>query len=272
MRQLVRDGQRGEDQRQQQLDGSVDGVKQNWARAPVLAELRPPGRGEGYPHGWNGYLSAALRSVAWGNLGVLKLPAGASVDTVTFVSNAGASNLRRLVDEAIVAKAVRRMLTRVRPEWRMRLQGLESLSFANEVRLLRRTKVFISLFSASLTNCIFVPPGGLVIQIHGALRGEIEEGAALSQYKERCPEKHLGIKLLGYAAFGWKRIYGPDTDSPDFSSARVDPDDFAHFLERALDEQQWPVLEREFIDAIKANLSSAETARAGDGAGGGILL
>ena len=211
-----------------------------------MRELRPQSL---YPPGGRGgWLVAAAREVIWANLGVLDEPAG-EPPTVVFVSTDGASNGRRLVNEEAVAEAVRAVVASARPQWRFRRQRLEQLSYENEVRLLRSTRLFICLFSAALTNCQFLPPGAIVLQIHGALRGEIGFREALHQYRAQFCTRRIGLRWAGFAAHGWRRKYPEETSHEDFSHARVDPARFARFVGRALDGQ-WSVISREFVDSI----------------------
>ena len=117
------------------------------------------------------------------------------------MSSEAASNARRIADEAPLVEAVRAAIALRRPRWRFRHQRLESLSYASEMRLLRRTALLVSLYGSSLHNCLaartqtlvslccraaarasvraaawagrFLPDGAIVLQIHGALKGEI---------------------------------------------------------------------------------------------------
>ena len=152
----------------------------------------------------------AMRHVVWANLGVESAPA----DLVLFVSNEGASNNRHIVNEAELASALRIHFGRVRPSWRFRYQRLESLSYSNEVRLMRRARVLISLFGSALHNCHFLDPSALVIQIHGALKGEIQLASA-SMYRDICA-RQLGLAWVGYAVPGWNCSFY------DWQAAKVD--------------------------------------------------
>ena len=258
-----------------------------------MREMRPQGPSLYAPGGRGGWLVAAAREVIWANLGVYEEPPDAA-PTALFVSFDGASNQRRIADEAAVAEAVRGVVAQARPHWRFRRQRLEQLSYTNEMRLLRSTRLFICLFSAgcvrvlsrtlarrdcdlaysrvlsrteivrraailsgpigsrvrSLTNCQFLPPGAIVIQIHGALRGEIASGSALHQYRADFCTRGLGLRWAGYAAHGWRRLYPDEALHEDFSHARVEPARFARFIARALGGQ-WEMINRQFVDDIR---------------------
>ena len=203
-----------------------------------VAELRP------FPPSRRPVHLRAMRKLVWANLGVYDTVP----DTALFVSNEGASNGRTIADEAAVAAAVRRALSELRPNWRFRYQRLESLSYTNEVRLLRRTTLLISLFGSSLHNCRFLPPGAIVLQVHGALKGEVAARTAY-QFRKVC-EDWMGLRWAGFAAPGWRcNWYDPNaslTDpfcapgqqstphSSDFERARVEPASFVRFLAAAL--------------------------------------
>ena len=159
-----------------------------------------------------------------------------------------ATNGRTIADEAAVAAAVRRVLSELRPNWRFRYQRLESLSYTNEVRLLRRTTLMISLFGSSLHNCRFLPPGAIVLQVHGALKGEVAARTAY-QFREVC-EGWMGLRWAGFAVPGWRCNWydpnvslsgpscAPDQQSTphgsDFERARVEPASFVRFVAAAL--------------------------------------
>ena len=204
-----------------------------------IAELRP------YPPSGERVHLQAMRRVVWANLGVANTPA----DTVLFVSNEGATNGRRIADEAAVADAVRRAVSALRPAWRFRYQRLESLSYANELRLLRRTTIMIGLFGSNLHNCRFLDAGAAVLQIHGALKGEL---GSLYQYRHVC-HKGLGLRWAAYVAPGWNcSVYKPESEKAlecsgtepkgrDFTVARVDPASFVRFFTAAL-EGNWSQL------------------------------
>ena len=118
-----------------------------------MREMRPQGPSLYAPGGRGGWLVAAAREVIWANLGVYEEPPDAA-PTALFVSFDGASNQRRIADEAAVAEAVRGVVAKARPHWRFRRQRLEQLSYTNEMRLLRSTRLFICLFSAGCVRVL----------------------------------------------------------------------------------------------------------------------
>ena len=87
----------------------------------------------------------------------------------------------------------------------------------------------VSLFGSALHNVRFMSPGTLAVEIHGALKGEIE---AISDrmYQGLC-EQALGVRWVGYAARGFRQ---PNGSHPAFRNAFVDPTHFQAFLRRAL--------------------------------------
>ena len=210
-------------------------LRQHYGGELKVAEMRPEPK-----HAQGADADAtlrALRHVVWANLGV----SDAQPDTVVFASNEGASNQRRIANEAVVARAVREAVAALKPQWRFLHQRLESLSYANELRLLRRTTMLIGLFGSGLHNCRFLPEGATVIQIHGALKGEIHRSSAYL-YRDVC-QTRMGLQWAGFAAPGWNCTwYGEDhpedcegaPDKEDFKTARVAPRAFAAFVRTAL--------------------------------------
>ena len=176
----------------------------------------------------------AMRHVVWANLGVYETVP----DTVVFASSEGATNARRIANEAAVAEAVRSVVTKYRPGWRFRYQRLESLTYANELRLLRRTTMLVALFGSSLHNCRFLPEGTIVLQVHGALKGETSRGGAYL-YRDVC-HRHMGLPWAAYAVPGWKS---------DFAKAHVPLSEFGHFVSAAL-EGNFSALSQAFADAV----------------------
>jgi capsular polysaccharide biosynthesis protein len=198
-----------------------------------------------------------MRSVVWANLGVLAEPSThRTAPLVLFVRSDGASNHRRIVNEAALAASVRAVLAESRPQWRFRHQAFESLTYANELRLLRSVKVLIALYSASLTNCQFLPPGAIVLQIHGALRGEIERADTTKYARDYC-NAALGLRWAGFLAAGWNRTYPDEADHPDFTNARVDPAAFGAFVRRAIVDEDFDGLKHEYHEAVRRDLHLA---------------
>ena len=116
----------------------------------------------------DGHERRSMRSFVYANHGFdpALLP-----DTVMFVTSGNSpSNGRRLDGEADVVHALRDHLARSHPELKFAEGSLGDLSFAEEVRLLRRTRVLVSLFGSALHGCRLLPPGSIVVEIHGALK------------------------------------------------------------------------------------------------------
>ena len=151
----------------------------------------------------NGIYARAMRRIVWANLGV---DTGVVADTALFVSNAGASNLRTITNEPEVAKALEQFFDSARPRVRFRYIGLESLTTKAEIRLLRRTRVYISLFGASLHNVQFLAEGALVVHIHTSLGNLKRTPQSLhgdaAFYLERYGTS-LGLSWVDYAPEGW---------------------------------------------------------------------
>ena len=158
------------------------------------------------------------------------------------------------------------------------------------MRLLRRTRVYVALFGAALASCRLLPPGAIVVQISGALKGEISPGALVSQvghrprrppdrptlpisphaprrrpataparpcvwpqYANVCNED-IGVKWVAYAAPGWRQPYPEAANNPDMMSARVPPAALAAVVARAIraldDEAEYRALRREYLRSV----------------------
>lgn len=133
-----------------------------------------------------------LRATAWSNLGLSQSP----VDTVTFVRAAG-SNGRRLARESEVAQRVRAFVAAHEPALRFEWVDISALPFRAELALLRRTRVFISVFGSSLHGCRWLPPECIVVEIRGALKRDWRE----SGYATLCAQE-MGLRWLPVAAEG----------------------------------------------------------------------
>ena len=131
--------------------------------------------------------------------------------------------------------------------------------------LLLRCRIFIALFGAVLANCRLLPPGAIVVQITGALKGEIGEASTWSQYANLCgPER--GLRWVAFAVPGWRQRYPEDAGSPDLMTARVLPAPFAEFVARAIhaltNESEYDSLRSEYSQSL-AGKGKAK-AKAGD--------
>lgn len=168
------------------------------------------------------------------------------IDTLTFVAQGhNASNGRRIDGEAELVQRVQRYVHERHPELRFWSGSFEQLpSFADEVRLLRRTRVYVSLFGSSLHNCRLLPAGSIVIEIHGALREDWHQGA----YAPLCAQS-MGLRWVGFAAQNavpafalshgaasksMKASNSSYRRSPDYHTARVDTERFLAVLDAAL--------------------------------------
>ena len=94
---------------------------------------------------------------------------------VLWASSERPSNGRMIANEARVIERVRAHLARAWPTHSFLHQKLQELSFADEVRLMRRASVFISLFGSALHNCHWMRPGAIVIEIRGAMKNDFSD-------------------------------------------------------------------------------------------------
>ena len=99
----------------------------------------------------------------------------------------------------------------------------------------------------SVSLCL-VAQGAIVVQIHGALRGEIQRRDALKYGDDWCSTR-LGIHWAAYLADGWNRTYPDESDHADFTIARVDPTAFGAFVRRALVDGDFAAMRRELEHA-----------------------
>jgi len=103
--------------------------------------------------------AGAVRRIAWANVGAREASPPPGAPLVLWASSEKASNGRHVSDELGVVKQVRQHLARAWPVLELMHLRLPELSFAQEVRLMRRAAVFISLFGSALHNCRWMRPG-----------------------------------------------------------------------------------------------------------------
>lgn len=137
---------------------------------------------------------AQLREMAWANVARAPREPSRRPGLVLFLSSIRASNLREMADEDGVAAAVEKHYQHSRPELSFRRVRLLNLtSYADEIRLVQRAQVMISLFGSALHNFRFMQPGSLVVQLDDALKSDFF-GAPL-QYSLPCAS--MGLRWLG---------------------------------------------------------------------------
>lgn len=195
---------------------------------------------------------------------------------VTFVSTAhNRISKRGLENEEALVNATRAFFEKHAPELKFVLfdHAKANGGFASEVRTFGRSAVVISLFGSSLHNCRFVPPGAVVIQLHGATKNEWGVNTDRDYYElcaRRCGARWapyrvpgsipLGVRVPGRADGGAmmkanrKVIYYDTTlggPSPE-NVARVNVSDLTErFLPKVL-RGEWEVLLREFANSRRA--------------------
>ena len=161
----------------------------------------------------------AMRRAVWAN----HAPGtdGVPVDLVLLVSSQCASNRRILINEDALAAALQSHVAISHPSLCFMRVTLESLSLSDEMQLLRRTRVLISLFSSSLHNCRFLPPEAAVLEIFGAVKGELHSGLML--YDDIC-RKRMQLRWALFTAVETCRD----------STAHVEPAAFVAFFDTVL--------------------------------------
>ena len=170
-------------------------------------------------------------------------------DTVTFVSASRASSRRRLVAEGQLVGHLRAYVAARHPDLRFVLHVPEQVSFADELQLLRRTRVYVSLFSSALHLCRLLPPGSIVVELHGALLVDWQDAG----YAQLCAAS-MGLRWVGVAALNAvpalsNPLLAVDKAklalSPDFARARVDANRLVASVDAAL-AGDWPGAIRQY--------------------------
>ena len=121
---------------------------------------------------------------------------------------------------------------------------MAELPYIDEIRLFRRSAVFISLFGSSLHNCRFLPSEAVVIELHGALKQNwLDTGG----YGSLCAES-MGLRWVAHAVDGsapMERTRNLSHDRwrwsrrRDSNVARVNASELIDLLERVLFRGEW---------------------------------
>ena len=160
---------------------------------------------------------------------------------VLWASSERPQNGRTIANEALVVERVRAHLARAWPAHSFLHQELQRLSYADEVRLMRRASVFISLFGSALHNCRWMRPGAIVIEIRGAMKNDYPD---YMYYAGLCAVT-MGLRWAGLATKGhapaWTRDantgkveWGGHARRDDFHVAKVDAAELIGTLDHAL--------------------------------------
>uniref|UniRef100_A0A7S2N2S3 Glycosyltransferase 61 catalytic domain-containing protein n=1 Tax=Haptolina brevifila TaxID=156173 RepID=A0A7S2N2S3_9EUKA len=135
-----------------------------------------------------------VRRIAWENVGAQE----ESSNLVLWASSERASNRRKVHKEMDVVSRVREHLRHAWPALELMHARLTELNLAQEIRLMRRAAVFISLFGSALHNCRFMRPGAIVIEIRGAMKNDYSD---FSLYANVCAEL-MGVRWAGLTTEG----------------------------------------------------------------------
>ena len=104
----------------------------------------------------------------------MQLPAAqhprANLTTVTWLLSSKGSNERRLANEEALVSATAAWLAQHQPSVRLRALHVQEMTYASQLQALADTDVLIALFGSGLHNCRLLPPGSVVVQLHGALK------------------------------------------------------------------------------------------------------
>ena len=184
--------------------------------------------------------SRHLRRLAWTNVGIperLDKPSR----LVLWASSERPSNGRRIANEGAIVQRVRAHLNQAWPTHTFMHQRLTDLSFAQEIRLMRRAAVFISLFGSALYNCRWMSPGAIVVEIRGAMKNDF---SAYAFYANLCAN-NMGLRWTGLTTVGHtpRQITDPTTGrvswggharQADYWVAKVDAGEVIKTLDHAL--------------------------------------
>ena len=197
-----------------------------------------------------------MRAFIYRNMG---FEATTAVDTFYFVSSRSPSNTRRLVGEDELVEHLHKHIARHHPGLRFFYQvpgAGASASFADQARWLRRTRVFVSLFSSALHSCRLLPPGSIVVEIHGALLNDWSD----SGYAWLCAEQ-MGLRWVGVAADDAVPAFEAAADRlqrlPDFSHARVNASLLLEVIDAAL-RADWRAAFRAYPLPVLGPVSNSE--------------
>lgn len=126
----------------------------------------------------------------------------------------GGPNGRRLDAEELLASGLRALASEFtanghrsngqQPSLRFEWVDITKLSFAEEIRLLRRTRVFVSLFGSSLHNCRWLPAEAVVVEIHGALKHDWRDSGyvrAIAALRWSMRADALCVRHLPYRSY-----------------------------------------------------------------------
>jgi len=177
-----------------------------------------------------------MRAIAWANVAA----AEPSEHLVLWASSEGPSNGRLIVNETAAVSRVRNFLAERWPSSVFAHKRLMDLSVRQEIRLLRRTAVFITLFGSSEHHCRWLPPGAIVLEIRGAMKNDF---ADVVTYPDLCA-RSMGLRWTGLTTPGHvpavqrspsgKITFGKHLRDDDYFKARLDPDELIATLDLAL--------------------------------------
>jgi len=168
----------------------------------------------------------AVRRLAWDNIGVPST--GQVADTVVLLSNRNASSGRRLHDEEGLSVALRRYVAEHQPSLRFVLADTSAMHYRDELRLLSRTRMLISVFGSSLYGCRFMPQDSYVLQIHGALKND--RGFDANLYSGMCG-RQMGMRWVGVP--GSQVMSQGPSEEEDYWLARVDAATLLEYVDGA---------------------------------------
>lgn len=127
-----------------------------------------------------------LRHIVTHSLGLSREPQNVAL----LVATGRASNGRTIANEDEVQRALRayfadaaqqhgpQQLHPLKQRLRFMHQDAQSLPLVEEARLFRRARLVVALFGSTFWNCLFMATGSVAIQIHGALKDDVDSGAA----------------------------------------------------------------------------------------------
>ena len=160
--------------------------------------------------------------------------------------------------------------------WSLRTMDLSSTKYLDEATGIASSDVLVALFGSSLHNVRMMAPNTTVVEIHGALQRDFDEG---TDWMYARLARRLGLNWAGYAPDGFRPIrvdasvkregweYRKLRGKSTGHWAVVDAEDFVRFFARVLKAHghgNFTGLKQEYKEKVKA---SPDPRRNGKGGG-----
>lgn len=145
-----------------------------------------------------------VKRLLYENIGISEDP---NPQKIVYVSRLKARG-RRIIDEENLLNALGRE--------NLEVICFEDFSFADQIRIMSNTKCLISIHGAALTNMLFMPPGGVVIEILPEKHGIFDYNYVRNSFKhDPCY-----VRLAGALHHKYFPIFG-QADTPFYRSTHM---------------------------------------------------